>query len=362
MKRGWLRPLIAVSVVAAGVVAARVFGLGEAIRLDNIARLKQGIESYGALAPAVFIGGYILAVVFFVPGLPITVLGGVVFGPIRGTLYVWMAATVGASLAFLVARYALRGTVESWVRASPRLARIDGLVAEHGWRIVMLTRLVPLFPFNLQNYAYGITRIGFWAYAVTSSLCMIPGTAAFTLAGGALSEGRGAIKRTLIYLAVAGVLLVLISLLPRWIGRRSRLGADLLKSGAVTVTLLASAASAHAAGDAYAKLLAAHVCASLSCPDLRAEPYGAAALDEQTAHFLTNPTKGLEPGLDGRTARISSIFRWFTADFAAGGGVVAFIRAKAGPDVAGRIRLLTDAGLAYLDDDWSLNDTARDPS
>jgi hypothetical protein len=191
---------------------------------------------------------------------------------------------------------------------------------------------------------------------------MIPGTAAFTLAGGALSEGRGAIKRTLIYLAVAGVLLVLISLLPRWIGRRSRLGADLLKSGAVTVTLLASAASAHAAGDAYAKLLAAHVCASLSCPDLRAEPYGAAALDEQTAHFLTNPTKGLEPGLDGRTARISSIFRWFTADFAAGGGVVAFIRAKAGPDVAGRIRLLTDAGLAYLDDDWSLNDTARDPS
>ena len=483
MKRGWLRPLIAVSVVAAGVVAARVLGLGEAIRLDNIARLKQGIESYGALAPAVFIGGYILAVVFFVPGLPITVLGGVVFGPIRGTLYVWIAATIGASLAFLVARYALRSTVESWVRASPRLARIDGLVAEHGWRIVMLTRLVPLFPFNLQNYAYGITRIGFWAYAITSSLCMIPGTAAFTIAGGALSEGRGSIKRTLTYLAAAGVLLVLISLLPRWIGHRSRLAADLLKSGAVAVTLLASVASAHAADDAYAKLLSAHVrpgtvsgirlmlvdyravkadplyaealgalaraeptalarerdrlafwinaynllaikavvdqyptasirdggsflrpiwkrrigevggaeysldeiehgilrkrfreprvhfaivCASLSCPDLRAEPYGAAALeaqlDEQTARFLANPTKGLETGPDGRTARVSSIFRWFAADFSAGGGVAAFIRAKAGPDVVGYIRLLTDASLAYLDYDWSLNDTARDSS
>jgi len=480
MKRGWLRPLIAAGVIAAGIVAVRALGLGEAIQLENLARLKTAIEGYGALAPAVFIGGYILAVVFFVPGLPITVLGGVVFGPIRGTVYVWIAASIGAALAFLVARYAVRGTVEGWVRASPRLARIDEKVAEHGWRIVMLTRLVPLFPFNLQNYAYGITRIGFWPYAITSSLCMIPGTAAFTLAGGAISEGRGHVKRTLAYLAVAGVLLVLISLLPRWIGRRSRLAGDLLKPGIVAATLFASAVSAHAAGDAYAVLLSAHVrpstvsgirlalvdyravqadpryaealgalaraepaalareserlafwinaynllaikavldqyptasirdggsllrpiwkrkigvvggadysldeiehgilrktfteprvhfaivCASLSCPDLRSAPYAAAnleaQLDEQAARFLANPTKGLELGADGRTARVSAIFRWFAADFAAGGGVAAFIRAKAPPEVAGRLRLLTDSGLSYLDYDWSLNDTAR---
>src|SRR5262249_46012094 len=254
MSRAWLRPVIVI-----GAIAARVLGFGAAIRLENLARLKQAVEDYGTLAPAVFIGGYILAAVFFVPGLPITVLGGAVFGPIRGTFYVWIAATIGASLAFLVARYALRGTVESWVRASPRLARIDGLVAEHGWRIVMLTRLVPLFPFNLQNYAYGITRIGFWRYAITSSLCIIPGTAAFTFAGGALTEGRGDIRRTLLYVGLAGVLLVLISSLPRWIGRRSRLAGDLLKPGVVAAILLASSVSTHAAGDAYAKLLSAHV-------------------------------------------------------------------------------------------------------
>src|SRR5258708_22920486 len=223
MTRSWLRPVLAVALIAAGIVTARALGLGEAIRLENLGRLKQWIEGYGALAPVIFIVGYVLAAVLFVPGLPMTVLGGVVFGPVWGAAYVWMAAAVGAALAFLVARYAVRSTVERWVQASPRLARIDGLVAENGWRIVMLTRLVPIFPFNLQNYAYGITRIGFWPYLITSSICILPASAAFTFAGGALSDGRGDIKRTLTYLAIAGVLLVLISLIPRWIQRRNKL-------------------------------------------------------------------------------------------------------------------------------------------
>ena len=229
MKQSWLRPVIVVAVIVAGILAARAFGLGEAIRLENLSRLKRAIEGYGGLAPLIFIAGYVLAAVLFVPGLPMTVLGGVVFGPIWGTVYVWIAATVGAGLAFLVARYAVRTTVERWVQASPRLARVDGQVAEHGWRIVMLTRLVPVFPFNLQNYAYGITRIGFWSYVITSAICMLPGTAAFTFAGGALSDGRGQIRRTLAYLAMAGVLLVLISLIPRWLARRSRLAGELRK-------------------------------------------------------------------------------------------------------------------------------------
>jgi uncharacterized membrane protein YdjX (TVP38/TMEM64 family) len=478
MTRGWVRPAIIVGLVVAGVIAARALGLGEAIKLENLARLKQWIESYGALAPAIFIVGYVLAAVFFVPGLPITVLGGVVFGPVWGTVYVWIAATIGAGLAFLIARYAVRSTVERWVRASPRLSRVDRQVAEHGWRIVMLTRLVPIFPFNLQNYAYGITRIGFWPYVITSSICMLPGTAAFTFAGGALSEGRGDVRRTLAYLGVAGVLLVLVSLIPRWLQRRSRLAGELLKTGIVTA-LLASALPDHvAADDAYARLLKAHVrpgvvsgirlnlvdyravkadpafeaalaalakgaslatdgerlafwtnaynllaikavldqypttsikdgggllspiwkkkvgvvggaayslddiehgilrkgfkeprvhfaivCASLSCPDLRPEPFEAARLDaqldEQTATFLSNPTKGLQAGPDGKSARVSSIFKWFAGDFESSGGLVAFIRARSSPDVAARIRSLTDAGLSYLGYDWSLNDTAR---
>jgi len=426
VKPSWLRPVLVVVVIAAGIVAARALGLGEVIRLENLSRLKQWIESYGVLAPVIFIVGYILAAVLFVPGLPMTVLGGVVFGPVWGTAYVWIAATVGAALAFLVARYAVRSTVERWVQASPRIATIDGRVAEHGWRIVMLTRLVPVFPFNLQNYAYGITRIGFWPYVITSAICMLPGTAAFTFAGGALSEGRG-VRRTLAYLALAGVLLVLISLIPRWLARRNRLASELLKSCIVT-TLLAGARVEALGSDAEREafwinaynLLAikavldqyptvsikdggslfspiwkksigavggppysldaiehgilrkafreprvhfAIVCASLSCPDLRPEPFVAARLgaqlDGQTAAFLGNPAKGLAPGADGRSARVSSIFKWFAGDFESSGGVPAFIRAKAASDVAVRIRALTDAGLSYLDYDWSLNDTAR---
>jgi hypothetical protein len=105
------------------------------------------------------------------------------------------------------------------------------------------------------------------------------------------------------------------------------------------------------------------VCASLSCPDLRAEPFEAARLDaqldQQAAAFLSNVTKGLEPGADGKTTRVSSIFKWFAGDFAASGGVAAFIRAKSSPAVAARLGALTDAGLSYLDYDWSLNDIAR---
>ena len=288
MKRGWVRPVLVLLLVAAGVAAARALGLGDLIRLENVARLKQWIEGYGALAPGIFVTGYVLATVFFVPGLPITVLGGVAFGPLWGTIYVWIGATIGLGLAFLVARYAVRSTVERWVRASPRIAKMDGQAAEHGWRLVILTRLVPIFPFNLQNYAYGITRIGFWPYVTTSSICILPGTVAFTFAGGALSDGRGDVRRTLAYLAIAGVLLVLISLIPRWLQRRSRLAGDLLKT-AVIASLLGAAMTADAADDdAYARLLKAHVkpgevsdvkVALVDYRAVRADPDYARALD-----------------------------------------------------------------------------------
>ncbi len=105
------------------------------------------------------------------------------------------------------------------------------------------------------------------------------------------------------------------------------------------------------------------VCASVSCPDLRVEPYDGARLDEQlddaARRFLANPGKGLAPGSDGATARVSSIFDWFAGDFAAGGGVAAFVRRYADPATAARLDGLTDRGLSYFPYDWTLNDTAR---
>ena len=207
-------------------VLARWSGLAELLHLDGLRRFKEAIQSYGAWAPAVYIAGYVAAKLSFFPALPLTLLGGLVFGPAWGALYASVAATLGAAIAFLAARYAVRGLVEGWLARSPRLARLDEAVAQHGWRILMITRLVPLFPFTLQNFAYGVTRIHFGVYVGVSWVCMLPGTFAYTLAISALADGDDP-RRMLGYLGAAAVMLVALSLVPAWIGRRSRVAAAL---------------------------------------------------------------------------------------------------------------------------------------
>jgi uncharacterized membrane protein YdjX (TVP38/TMEM64 family) len=212
-------------------VLARALGLTELIRLENLARLREWIAGFGPWAPAVFVVGYVVVVVAFVPALPLTILGGLVFGPVWGTVYASVASTAGACLSFLVARYAARAAVERWMAPYPALGRMDRAVARHGFRIVMITRLVPIFPFNLQNYAYGLTSIGFCAYAITSWLCMLPATVAFTAAAGAVVTGAWDARGMLLLLGLAGVLLVALSLLPRWLRGRSAALDDLLRTG-----------------------------------------------------------------------------------------------------------------------------------
>ena len=270
----WRRALLIVGVILGGVIVARAFGFTAYLRFENLSRLTETIEGYGVLGPVIYIAAYVLGVVFFVPGLPMTLLGGLAFGPVRGAAYVWVAATIGAALAFLVARYGLRGLVEGWVARNARLTRMDEAVARDGWRIVMITRLVPLFPFNLQNYAYGVTRIGFWAYLTTSAVCMIPATVAYTFAGGALSRGGGDLRRTLGYLAVAGVLIVLVSLIPRYLERRNRAAGALLEQ-AILLPVVAALGGPHpgpASDAAFATLLASHLCPGTVAGSIAAEP------------------------------------------------------------------------------------------
>jgi uncharacterized membrane protein YdjX (TVP38/TMEM64 family) len=224
--------LLLVALIAVALVAmARALGLADLIRLDNVAHLREWIGGFGAWAPAVFVGGYVVAVVAFVPALPLTILGGLVFGPIEAVVYSSIASTAGAALAFLIARYAARDVVERWMAPHPALARMDRAVARHGWRIVMITRLVPIFPFNLQNYAYGLTSISFRAYVVASTICMLPATVAYTVAAGAIVAGAWDVRRMVLLLGAAGVLLVALSLLPRWLRGRSAALDDLLRTG-----------------------------------------------------------------------------------------------------------------------------------
>src|SRR5215813_359593 len=154
----------------------------------DLATLDARLAALGPWAPIGYVVLYALGAVAFVPGTLFALAGGALFGPVWGSIFNLTGATVGATLAFLAARY-IGG---DWVarKAGGLLKRlIDGVDAE-GWRFVAFVRLVPLFPFNLSNYVLGLTRISLHEYVIATFLCMVPGAVAYTWLGHA---GRAAL-------------------------------------------------------------------------------------------------------------------------------------------------------------------------
>ena len=143
---------------------------------------KEWVEGLGLLGPLVFIVGYALAVVAFVPASLLTLASGAIFGLAAGTVYVFAAASLGSCLAFLVSRYVARQAVERKVASNRSFAAIDRAIGEQGRKIVFLLRLSPVFPFNLLNYALGLTKVRFGDYAI-ASLGMLPGTLLYVYSG-----------------------------------------------------------------------------------------------------------------------------------------------------------------------------------
>lgn len=174
-RRRLARALLVVAALAALVALGRVAG-------GALPAFAAWVDSLGVWGPLVFVAGYALAVVAFVPGSVLTVAAGAVFGLVEGTVYVIVGATLGATLAFWVARYAARGTVQRWVAANPRVAAIDRAVEAQGLKIVVLLRLSPVVPFNLLNYALGLTRVR-TAHYVLACAAMLPGTLLYVYSG-----------------------------------------------------------------------------------------------------------------------------------------------------------------------------------
>lgn len=106
------------------------------------------------------------------------------YGPVLGTLYVSLGSTLGASVAFLISRYAARSLIEQIFKNNPILHRIDKGVQEKGWKMLILTRFVPVIPFHVQNYIYGLTKIDFFTYIILTWLCLLPGVVIYVMAGG----------------------------------------------------------------------------------------------------------------------------------------------------------------------------------
>ena len=158
---------------------------------DWVKTFNGWVEHQGAWGYVVFILAYAVATVFFFPGSLLTIGAGLAFGLWRGFAVVSTGATLGAALAFLVARYFVRSRVEKWAKGNPKFAAMDEAIGKEGWKMVALLRLSPLLPFNLSNYLYGVTKIGFWPYLAASWVGMLPGTFLYVYLGAAGKEASG---------------------------------------------------------------------------------------------------------------------------------------------------------------------------
>jgi uncharacterized membrane protein YdjX (TVP38/TMEM64 family)/rhodanese-related sulfurtransferase len=181
--------------------------------LINVGAVETWLRGFGAWAPAGFVLIYAAGTVLFFSGALLSLAGGALFGPVWGTVWNLLGATLGATLAFVIAR----SLGADWVaqRLGGRLRRLVDGVAEEGWRFVALMRLVPLVPFNLLNYALGLTRIPLGAYVLASAVCMLPGAIAYTWLGYAGRSAAAGDSSALRYALPALGVLAMIAFLPR---------------------------------------------------------------------------------------------------------------------------------------------------
>lgn len=179
------------AIAATLLVAARYF------HVQN--RLREALDWVGGLGvwgAVLFVVIYALAAVLLVPGAVLTLGAGAVFGLIRGTVLVSIASTLGAACAFLVGRYLAREAVARKIAGNPRFVAIDRAVAGEGWKIVLLTRLSPVFPYTLLNYAFGLTPVKLGHYVLASWIGMMPGTVMYVYLGTLAQAGLGGRARS----------------------------------------------------------------------------------------------------------------------------------------------------------------------
>jgi uncharacterized membrane protein YdjX (TVP38/TMEM64 family) len=184
-------------------------------------RLRQFVGAFGLYAPLVYLSIWIV-LPLVMPALPLVLIGGVLFGPVWGVVYVIIGATLGAIPPFLVARYLARDYVAAKI-AGTRFANLDARVAEKGWVIVAITRIIPIFSYFVINYAYGLTRIPLWHYVAATAIFNLPPVVAYVyFASHILEAVRGQLS---VGLLVGLALVILVSLLPffyrKWQGGKA---------------------------------------------------------------------------------------------------------------------------------------------
>jgi uncharacterized membrane protein YdjX (TVP38/TMEM64 family) len=220
MKRFWKWVVLAAIVIAL-FIAVRVLPVTSWLR-----SFSEWSGQLGPLGFIIFVLVYALATVLFAPGWPLTVGAGFTFGLVMGTAAVSLGSILGASLAFLIARFFAREAIEAKTAKNERFRAIDRAIGEQGWKMIFLLRLSPIVPFNLSNYFYGITAVRFWPYFFASWIGMLPGTVLYVYLGtigkaGVEAASSGAHRSPWEWLALAvGLLATLVVTV--WVGRIAR--------------------------------------------------------------------------------------------------------------------------------------------
>jgi uncharacterized membrane protein YdjX (TVP38/TMEM64 family) len=170
--------------IAAIIIVAKQLGISSLLNInETLQNILEWIDSLGTIGYIVFILVYIFAAVFLLSGAILTLGAGVIFNLVKGSILVSIASTLGATVAFLVGRYLARERVSQLIAKYPKFQAVDEAVAKEGWKIVGLTRLSPVFPFVILNYAFGITQVSLRDYILASWIGMMPGTIMYVYIG-----------------------------------------------------------------------------------------------------------------------------------------------------------------------------------
>lgn len=222
-----LRLILIVVGLAALFAVLKVTGIIEL--LADFEKFQAFIEDAGALGYIIYLLLYIVVAVFSLPASIITIAGGIVFGPTKGALLALTGGTLGASAAFLVARYVARDFIVEKFGKNKIFQKIEQGVEKNGKDFLILTRLVPVFPYNIQNYAYGITNINLLMFTSISFVTMAPGAFIYAYMAGEIAV-NGVSMKLFIQLIAAGIILFGVSQIPKYMAKRKGIDMEELKS------------------------------------------------------------------------------------------------------------------------------------
>lgn len=219
MKKKNVKIIVFIIIVLAVLIGNHHFGWSAYLSdADHLSFLTEMVETHKMMAFWIYVGVTIVGcVVLALPGVTFAILAGMLFGPWLGILACLIATTLGAMAAFLVGRFFLKDAVKPMLEKNKTLKKLlfsDN--AKNDFIVLMITRMVPIFPYNLQNFAYGITDIGFVRYSVLTFAFMLPGVSFYTIGAAGLTAESG----NWMYFAVAIVLAVLVTAAGMWIRKK----------------------------------------------------------------------------------------------------------------------------------------------